>query len=629
MTVSRFNPHRYPMLVSLGFFLITASVAFFHHTYWTIFDQDGLIYLIGGKQILNGDASNVQFVNAGPAGPVLFAVLDSVFNDGFFAIKLISLFSGTGIVFFSYYIIRNIFNARIALVGQLFVAFNPWFSIFSTQALNDLLSIFLVVFSLFFLTKENWKFYDLMIVGCLSGLGFMIRYQSILILFTAIVIVSLSQRKLSIKISYIAVLIGVFLILASPMFIFNYINYGNFLDSDSNYYIAAHSKYTTNEWQDQIFSNIGKDTIKGIFLDFDITLKNYFYNLFYGLPNNLFGFENRVNVSLIPAIYIAGIFPVLGGFLYSLRIKFDKTNVNVMVGSSSIIGILVITLGKFNDHFFAIVMIPIFILFVVNVKKIKKNLMPLIILPIVFVIVMSILPLRAPQHFLTIWISVAIFSAIFFVEVVPNIYKLIRKSNSRDLSSTPLLVGKISIVLVILILSINLGYSYLLYGVISSGNNPSFSSSEVFDYYDKKIQYDNEIRDITNILKNQPNIANSYVMSSHGLYSYYANSKWLGGLFLEGPENDTIENYITRKNWKEWQIFFSIINSNPMNRNNLINPVPDYLVYVPHEHNLDYLKVLSDPANPKIPSNFEVLYKSSRGTILYKIHHNEIIHSQS
>ena len=146
---------KHHILIALGFFIITSYVAFFHHTYWTIFDQDGLVYLVGGKQILNGDAANVQFVNAGPGGPVLYAVLDSIFHDGFFVVKLVSLLSGTGIVFFSYYIIKNIFDEKVALVGQLFVAFNPWFSILPTQALNDLLPVFLAIFSLYFLTKER------------------------------------------------------------------------------------------------------------------------------------------------------------------------------------------------------------------------------------------------------------------------------------------------------------------------------------------------------------------------------------------------------------------------------------------------------------------------------------------
>jgi len=618
----RINLSKFSILITIGFFIVTSYVAFSHHNYWTIFDQDGLIYLIGGKQILNGDAVNVQFVNAGPAGPVLFAVLDSVFNDGFFAIKLISLLSGTGIVFFSYYIIRNIFSAKIALVGQLFVAFNPWFNILSTQALNDLLPIFLVSVSLFFLTKENLRLYDIIIIGSMTGLAFMVRYQPILVLFTAIIVILLLNKRVSVKAYHISIVILFFLIFASPMFFYNFVNHQTFIDSDSNYYIAIHSKYKTLEWQDKILSSIGKESSKGVFLDFELFLKNYFYNIFYNQPNNLFGFENRINASLVPAIYVIGFFSVLGGFLYSLRIKFDKTTVIVLVSATSITAILVVTLGNFTDHFFSIVMIPLFVLLIVNIKKIKRNLLPLIILPIVFALVMSILPLRAPQHFLIIWMSVAIFSAIFFVEVIPNIYKLIRKSNVHD-SSTTLLVGKVSVVLVILILSINVGYSYLLYGVISSGSSPSFSSNEIFDYYNKKIQYDNEIRDIMNILRNQPNIESSYVMSSHGLYSYYANSKWVGGLFIEGPENDTIENYITRKNWKDWQIFLSNINSKPMDRNNLNNPIPNYLIYIPRDFHLDYLKVLSDPTNPNVPSNFEFIYKSQRGTIVYKIHHEK------
>src|SRR3989344_7981318 len=190
-----FTTTKYHLWITIGFFLITSYAAFFNHTYWTIFDQDGLIYLEGGKEILNGYGKNVQFLNAGPGGPVLFAALDSVFHDGFFAVKLVSVLSGTGIVFFSYYIIKNIFNSKIAIVGQLFVAFNPWFNVLSTQALIDLLPIFLSIVSLYFLTKENWKFYDLMIIGSVTGLAFMVRYQSILVLFTAIIVVLLSQKK--------------------------------------------------------------------------------------------------------------------------------------------------------------------------------------------------------------------------------------------------------------------------------------------------------------------------------------------------------------------------------------------------------------------------------------------------
>ena len=76
--------NKYPILITIGFFLVTTYVSFFHHDFWTIFDQDGLIYLSGGQQIIAGVGENVSLLNAGPAGPVLFASLESVLKDGLF-----------------------------------------------------------------------------------------------------------------------------------------------------------------------------------------------------------------------------------------------------------------------------------------------------------------------------------------------------------------------------------------------------------------------------------------------------------------------------------------------------------------------------------------------------------------
>ena len=107
--------NKYPIIVTFCFFLVVSYVAFFHHNYWT-FDIDGYFYLEAGKQILSGDGQNVKIIHAGPGGPVLFAVLDSVLHDGFFVVKLVSVLSGTGMVFFSYYIIRYIFDSKKAFL---------------------------------------------------------------------------------------------------------------------------------------------------------------------------------------------------------------------------------------------------------------------------------------------------------------------------------------------------------------------------------------------------------------------------------------------------------------------------------------------------------------------------------
>ena len=69
------------------------------------------------------------------------------------------------------------------------------------------------------------------------------------------------------------------------------------IDSNSNYYVAVHSKYYTQEWKDFLLDNMDKDA-NAIFSNPDLFSKNYFYNMFYGQPSNLFGFDNKVSASL-------------------------------------------------------------------------------------------------------------------------------------------------------------------------------------------------------------------------------------------------------------------------------------------------------------------------------------------
>ena len=125
LTHDRYNilkSNKYPILITIGFFLVTTCVSFFYHNFWTAFDQDGLIYLSAGQQILAGTGNDVSLPNSGPAGPILFAALEMITNNGLFATKIVSIFSGTAIVFFSYHVFRNIFDYRIAIVSQLFIA---------------------------------------------------------------------------------------------------------------------------------------------------------------------------------------------------------------------------------------------------------------------------------------------------------------------------------------------------------------------------------------------------------------------------------------------------------------------------------------------------------------------------
>tara|TARA_B100000029_G_C17573408_1_gene957415 strand:+ start:364 stop:957 length:594 start_codon:yes stop_codon:yes gene_type:complete len=189
-----------------------------------------------------------------------------------------------------------------------------------------------------------------------------------------------------------------------------------------------------------------------------------------------------------------------------------------------------------------------------------------------------------------------------------------------NFSKTPKLKYTLYAVVITIIIT-NLGYSFVTLEIITTGNSYDEIVESIMDpSFEKtnknKIDYEN----ITEILKSEPDIENKYVMANQILFADSVNAKWIGVLFTEGQENDSIKDFITRKNWKNWEITLSNINSNPMIRGTSNAVIPDYLLYIPRDNQIESLKVLADPGNPNIPKEFQILYNSPNTEIvLYKI----------
>jgi len=138
-----------------------------------------------------------------------------------------------------------------------------------------------------------------------------------------------------------------------------------------------------------------------------------------------------------------------------------------------------------------------------------------------------------------------------------------------------------------------------------------------------------EIKKVGDVLNKQPNIENSYVMVPQIDYHYYINAKIVYGGFSEGIPNDTLENYVIRKNWTDSEIFMSNYLSQPMDMQNMNKPKPDYLIYKLNELNgspwqHEYLKNLVNPESSLIPENFEAIYFSNKANmvhVIYKINY--------
>ena len=146
---------------------------------------------------------------------------------------------------------------------------------------------------------------------------------------------------------------------------------------------------------------------------------------------------------------------------------------------------------------------------------------------------------------------------------------------------------------------------------------------KIFDRKQPGLHIGTELKLIGEVLSQQPNIENSYVMGNDWALIYYSQSKLLYADFAEGDEKEGLRSYITRENWSETDIHVSNMFSIPSDRNDIYKPVPDYLVYTPNVliASPENLKILENPNDPRVKSFMELLYKSKSGSLVYKINH--------
>ena len=628
--------NKFPILITIFFFLALSFVSLTYHTIWH--ESDGIVFLNVGQQILDGNGENATTTDAQPGGSVFYAFLNSFIQDGFFTTKIISLLSGSGIVFLTYYIVRNFCDKKVALATQLLTAVLVPLTTLSILAFNELLMLFLITCSMYFITKNQLRHLDILFVGIALGLAFMIRFQPIIILGAFIIFLLIRSKKLHVNILSVIFLITIFLIVSSPVLAYNSLTYGNALNANTAHYMIGASIYTTPEWKaglSEIHLKENSSMHDVFLLDPDLFLKNYFHTLFNTVPDRLFNFDSWPSFSIIPIFQYIGIIPVIGGLLYLQKIKINKLTISILSVTSIFTIFFISIFGEFHTHFFAIIAVPLLAISILHLKHFKKNFWPLLILLIIFPIILSLVPFQRTYQLLPMWIPLIVFNVVFFLEVIPKIYEKFLSSKKNNFPKSAQRATKIIIILLIVI---NLGVSvrsidFWIFEQDAEENHANFLN-EFMNIIERGelTERGYELKLIGDILAKQVGIEDSLVMSSNHTITYYANSNHLYATFNEGVKNDPLEKYFTRENWSLKDLDESNLFSNPSNIDKMKNTMPDYVVYYPFpKMNPDdpniYEKtqaadlwILNDPKNPNIPSNFEVIYKSDISQyIVYKI----------
>ena len=604
---SKFYDLKIPILITTIFFISTSYVAFIIDV--PSEDDDYLWYYNAGTEILSGNGSNVALFNAPVGWPILLSSLDLIIHDAFITGKIYSIFGATGIVFFSYLITEQIFGRKIALLTQTLIAINPFLHSEAIITHSEMLPVFFIFIAFYFITKKQLLSHQIIFAAIFLGISFMLRYQSSLIFIGILIVLLLNFKKYPKHFPLLFTFL--FFLTITPLLLYNFENTGNLLDADPGFYLGLNSEYKTPEMDSIAVARL-TDTSTSESIESQILIKNYFHNLFLINPHNIFNLGlGWASFSPIPIIPYIGILFVLGGAIVTLNPRLNKKQLLTLLIIPATILFSLYALNHLELFFLAII-IPILIIGIPSLKKLEINIQILFVVFCSFMFLISFIAIRVPWDLFSILIIPPIFTAIFLLKVIPKISSKIFNNSSTSLNP-------ISIILIFLIICSSLLFSVMFEKFSIYGENMDYKNIIFPEEHLEKRSL--KFTEIGHVLSQESNIQSKYVMSNSLNYSYYSNSKSITAWFNEGNENDSINSYISRENWSPLEITVSNVFSYPPDRYNKINPSPDYLVYDKNDRDIKNLQILSDPKNPGIPSNFELIYMSDKtGVTVYKIH---------
>jgi len=327
------------------------------------FNMDSSIfYYYTGKQILQGLGNEVFIPNA----PLSYAVLSALTDDPFTHMKIISIFSTTGIIFFSYLIVRQIFNSKVAVLTTLFISLYAGLQSHAYQIQTDVFPMFLLFVSFYYITKRELNYKKIILVAVFLGASYSLKYPAAIIAIGFLIFFLIYTKP---RFKNAILFFTVCVLVASPVLIFNYSITGEFTTSNSSSLILHEWNDVPSEWYEEQSYNDPFLVIK----DMNLLFQNFSAHMYKGIFNTILNFDgNWNNLSIFPLIPYLGMVPLFGG-IYFVR------------------------------------------------KSIPENLKPLIITFLIFLPIMCIFAqITNPTRLFPPALIIPIFSALFFSKIKKN-----------------------------------------------------------------------------------------------------------------------------------------------------------------------------------------------------------------
>tara|TARA_Y100000996_G_scaffold22363_1_gene16248 strand:+ start:4523 stop:6070 length:1548 start_codon:yes stop_codon:yes gene_type:complete len=306
------------ILVTIIFCISVSLVTIIHNPFLN--SANTVFYYFAGKEILAGYAHEVIVPNAPLTNAMLFALTD----NPHFHMRILSIFSTTGIVILSYGITRQIFNAKIAFLTTIFISIYAGLHQHSYQINADVFPIFLLMISFYYITKQKLTHQSIIISAIFIGLSFIVKYQAGIIAVGILMFLLMYTKPRS---KNTILFFIVFLIIISPLLVYNYNTAGSFTTSNSSFLILMEWDNVPEEW----YEDTSYDTSLLLFRDPGLLVENFSRNIFDSTTQVILNLnDNWNNLSIIPLIPFIGMIPLFGG-IYFIRKTIPKNFLPIII----------------------------------------------------------------------------------------------------------------------------------------------------------------------------------------------------------------------------------------------------------------------------------------------------------
>jgi len=371
VTKNTFFNDKYTKGVFLIIFIYSLSITFVTITFNPFFNSDNIaFYYFAGQEIIAGHASDVIIPNASLG----FGLLTSITDNPHIHMKIISISSAVGIIFFTFVTVRQIFNSKTAFLATIFISVYAGLHFHSYIIDADIFAIFLLFVSFYYITKKRLTRFDIVMVAIFAGLSFTLKYQAAIIVIGFLIFFLIFQKP---RIKKSIIFMSIFILTITPMLLFNYISVGELMTSNSSTLVLMEWSNVPKEWY--AIESFNDSSL--LFKNPDLLLHNFANNILestYGVILNIY--PNWNNLSIFPLIPFLGLIPLFGG-IYFLRNSLPRNLIPIIISFLvyfSVMSIFAIVTNPIRLFPPALIFVILCAVFFAKIEK-KKYLIPIII----------------------------------------------------------------------------------------------------------------------------------------------------------------------------------------------------------------------------------------------------------